>query len=175
MNTGIEKKKRRVDMSALEIKARLGLAVSPRQLRRYVKEGLIPASWVEKNANGHFRFKVPEKTRWAYYREKIEDWRDSRFKRGWQKRPRRVAGLNPKDKSTAIVTIEGINRRFQLWVRKMFPEIVGWESDKLDQLHNLLFEAGTVFLWVEKRSASSATLAKKREVMMGLLDKAAKI
>lgn len=39
--------------------------------------------------------------------------------------------LNPKDKSRAIVTIEGICQSFALWQRKMAPEIERWDRDRL--------------------------------------------
>jgi hypothetical protein len=48
------------------------------------------------------------------------------------------ASLNPPDKSTAIVTIEGISMSFALWSRKMGPEIEQWDRDKLTRALDLL-------------------------------------
>jgi hypothetical protein len=45
----------------------------------------------------------------------------------------RPPGLNPPDKSKAIVTIEGIHTSFMMWLRKMNPYIETWELDKLER------------------------------------------
>lgn len=39
--------------------------------------------------------------------------------------------LNPRDKSSAIVTIEGISQEFSLWHRKMAKEIETWDRERL--------------------------------------------
>jgi hypothetical protein len=46
--------------------------------------------------------------------------------------------LNPQDKSRGIVTIEGIAQSFDLWHRKVAPEIAGWGRDKLERALELL-------------------------------------
>jgi hypothetical protein len=45
---------------------------------------------------------------------------------------------NPQDKSRGIVTIEGIAQSFDLWHRKVAPEIAGWGRDKLERALELL-------------------------------------
>lgn len=42
-----------------------------------------------------------------------------------------TATLNPSDKSSAIVTIEGISQSFTLWHRKMVGEIETWDRERL--------------------------------------------
>lgn len=46
--------------------------------------------------------------------------------------------LNPEDKSGAIVTIEGISQSFQMWNRKMAPQIESWDQGKLTKALALL-------------------------------------
>ena len=46
--------------------------------------------------------------------------------------------LNPADKSTRIITIEGINQYFTLWQRKMGDEIEEWDKLKLKRALDLL-------------------------------------
>lgn len=48
------------------------------------------------------------------------------------------ANLNAPDKSRGIVTIEGIAQSFDLWHRKVAPEIAGWGRDKLERALELL-------------------------------------
>ena len=52
-------------------------------------------------------------------------------------------GINPRDKSRAIVTIEGIFQSFKLWQRKVKDDIDTWDKDKLTRALDLLapFEA----------------------------------
>jgi hypothetical protein len=170
MNAQSKKKRNVVGMSPQDIKTHLGLVVSDRQFRRYIKEGLIPDSWIKKTAHGHFHFEVPLNTKWGDYRRRIEQWRRLRFQRGWNKRPRRDDSMNPLDKSRGIVTIEGLSQKFDMWARKMFPEIVGWDDANLTRLHSLLFNAGCLFLWAEKNCENSAALTLKRDAMIRLLD-----
>lgn len=46
--------------------------------------------------------------------------------------------LNPTDKTTAIVTIEGLSQKFQLWERKMSDDIGKWDRDRLERALELL-------------------------------------
>jgi hypothetical protein len=46
--------------------------------------------------------------------------------------------LNPADKTTAIVTIEGLSQKFQLWERKMSDDIGKWDRDRLERALELL-------------------------------------
>jgi hypothetical protein len=46
--------------------------------------------------------------------------------------------LNPTDKTTAIVTIEGLSQKFQLWERKMSDDIGKWDRDRLTRALELL-------------------------------------
>lgn len=46
--------------------------------------------------------------------------------------------LNPTDKTTAIVTIEGLSQKFQLWERKMSDDIGKWDRDRLARALELL-------------------------------------
>lgn len=45
---------------------------------------------------------------------------------------------NPQDKSRGIVTIEGIAQSFDLWHRKVAPEIGQWGRDKIERALELL-------------------------------------
>jgi len=61
--------------------------------------------------------------------------------------------LNPKDKSTAIVTIQGIRQSFDLWHRKMAPQIPDWSRDQRKMAAELLrpiAEAYDKLLWLEE-------------------------
>jgi hypothetical protein len=46
--------------------------------------------------------------------------------------------LNPADKTRAIVTIEGLSQKFELWSRKMDSEIEAWDADRLNRALELL-------------------------------------
>jgi hypothetical protein len=46
--------------------------------------------------------------------------------------------LNPADKSSAIVTIEGISQSFSLWQRKMSAEIERWDKVRLAKALELI-------------------------------------
>jgi hypothetical protein len=46
--------------------------------------------------------------------------------------------LNPTDKTTAIVTIEGLSQKFQLWERKMSDDIGKWDKARLERALELL-------------------------------------
>jgi len=46
--------------------------------------------------------------------------------------------LNPADKTRAIVTIEGLSQKFELWSRKMDSEIAEWDADRLNRALELL-------------------------------------
>lgn len=46
--------------------------------------------------------------------------------------------LNPRDKSRAILTIEGISQSFAFWHRKMVAEIDTWGESQLDKAIQLL-------------------------------------
>jgi hypothetical protein len=46
--------------------------------------------------------------------------------------------LNPADKTTAIVTIEGLSQKFQLWERKMSDDIGKWDKARLERALELL-------------------------------------
>lgn len=52
--------------------------------------------------------------------------------------PKETPKLNPADKSSAIVTIEGISQQFTLWHRKMDAEIAGWDKAKVEKALGLL-------------------------------------
>lgn len=52
--------------------------------------------------------------------------------------PKETTKLNPSDKSSAIVTIEGISQQFTLWHRKMDAEIAGWDRVKVEKALGLL-------------------------------------
>jgi len=45
---------------------------------------------------------------------------------------------NAKDKSKAIVTIEGITQSFKLWQRKIKDDINNWDKDRLSRALTLL-------------------------------------
>lgn len=47
-------------------------------------------------------------------------------------------GINPADKSTAIVTIQGIGSQFQLWERKMKDEIPRLSAENLTKAIEIL-------------------------------------
>lgn len=46
--------------------------------------------------------------------------------------------VNASDKSTAIITIEGVAKQFEMWERKMRPEIPNWDSENLKRATELL-------------------------------------
>jgi hypothetical protein len=46
--------------------------------------------------------------------------------------------LNPADKTTAIVTIEGLSQKFTVWERKMSDDIGKWDRDRLERALELL-------------------------------------
>jgi hypothetical protein len=46
--------------------------------------------------------------------------------------------INAKDKSRAIVTIEGIHQSFKLWQRKVAEDMQHWELDRLERALKLL-------------------------------------
>jgi hypothetical protein len=46
--------------------------------------------------------------------------------------------INAKDKSKAIVTIEGITQSFKLWQRKIKDDIDNWDKDRLGRALSLL-------------------------------------
>lgn len=52
--------------------------------------------------------------------------------------PKETPKLNPGDKSSAIVTIEGIAQQFVLWHRKMDDEISGWDRPRIEKALGLL-------------------------------------
>jgi hypothetical protein len=52
--------------------------------------------------------------------------------------PKESPKLNPADKSSAIVTIEGISQQFTLWHRKMDAEIAGWNKSQIEKAIGLL-------------------------------------
>lgn len=52
--------------------------------------------------------------------------------------PTEKPALNPSDKTTAIVTIEGLSQKFQLWERKMHDDIEAWDRDRLQRALDLL-------------------------------------
>jgi hypothetical protein len=67
---------------------------------------------------------------------KVRKWAKGhqRWKRGSGPKVR----LNPRDKSTGIVTIEGTSMMFDLWYRKMEDVIPQWNAAKLDRAIELL-------------------------------------
>jgi hypothetical protein len=46
--------------------------------------------------------------------------------------------LNPADKTKAIVTIEGLSQKFEMWERKMHDEIDQWDKPRLERALELL-------------------------------------
>lgn len=46
--------------------------------------------------------------------------------------------LNPDDKTKAIVTIEGLSQKFEMWERKMHDEIEAWDKARLERALELL-------------------------------------
>ena len=46
--------------------------------------------------------------------------------------------LNPADKTRAILTIEGLSMKFEMWQRKMSDEIQQWDADRLNRALELL-------------------------------------
>ena len=52
--------------------------------------------------------------------------------------PKETPKLNPADKSSAIVTIEGISQQFTLWHRKMEPLITSWDKPQIEKALGLL-------------------------------------
>ncbi len=163
MNKQSDSTQKDVGMSSRDFQANLGLEVTARQFRRYVTAGLIPKDWVKKNANGHFFFKVPKNARWGEMRERIEQWRGLRYARGWELRPRANGELNPMDKSRGIVTIQGLSQKFELWFRKMWPEIVEMDDESLIELSVLLSDASFLSWWIEEKLGISDLVENERK------------
>ena len=46
--------------------------------------------------------------------------------------------LNPDDKTKAIVTIEGLSQKFEMWERKMHDQIDAWDKPRLESALELL-------------------------------------
>jgi hypothetical protein len=46
--------------------------------------------------------------------------------------------LNPEDKTSGIVTIEGLSQKFVIWQRKMSEQIERWDDDRLKRALDLL-------------------------------------
>ena len=46
--------------------------------------------------------------------------------------------INPSDKSTALVTIEGISQSFTMWQRKVKPEMGAWSREQAKRAVDLL-------------------------------------
>ena len=169
--------KTRNGMSSREVQACLGISVSARQFRRYVDAELftkcwdekqadgssVSRPWIEKNANGHFVFYPPSNARWGEIRSRIEQWRELRYVRGWDNRPRVDKRFRPSDKTYAIVTIEGIAQSFSLWVRKMWPEVQEMDRDSLLKLHRLLEEQARLAWWIEREMGTGAAVVAARE------------
>ena len=56
--------------------------------------------------------------------------------------PKESTKLNPRNKSTAIVTIEGIAQQFVLWHRNMDDEIATWDRPRVEKALGLLRPIG---------------------------------
>jgi hypothetical protein len=127
-------------MSASQVQAELGIPVSSRQFRRYIAEGIIPARSVTRNRQGHFvLIPPPTPAGWQRLSQKIQNWREGRFSRGWSKRSRKGrVRVNAADKSVGIVTIEGIHQRFLMWKRKVAGEVATWNASQLERAIELL-------------------------------------
>ena len=54
------------------------------------------------------------------------------------------SNLNPYDKSTAIITIEGISQNFAMWHRKVAGLIPRWDENRLDRAIQLLDQQARV-------------------------------
>ena len=52
--------------------------------------------------------------------------------------PEAKPALNPADKTRAILTIEGLSMKFEMWQRKMSDEIQQWDADRLHRALELL-------------------------------------
>jgi hypothetical protein len=52
--------------------------------------------------------------------------------------PEAKPALNPADKTRAILTIEGLSMKFEMWQRKMDSEIAEWDADRLNRALELL-------------------------------------
>jgi hypothetical protein len=155
MKTEPKAKTKAAGMSSRDFQANLGLKVTPRQFRRYVKARLIPEKWIEKNAKGHFTFHPPANTKWSALRERIEQWRRLRYQRGWEVRPRADGSLNPRDKTRGIVTIHGLSQQMTLWLRKMWPEILEMEEKALMDIHFLLQDSANLSWWIERKCGTA--------------------
>lgn len=133
-------------MSLSEANSHLQMDVTQRQFRRYVEAGVIDSKSVGKNSRGWWVLINPptNPAEWNQLADKIQKWREERFKRGWKKRPRKQSRakscLNAKDRSVGLVTIEGVHMEFNLWLRKVtedgFP--FSWNESRLKKVESLL-------------------------------------
>jgi hypothetical protein len=134
MKTESEPLQKKSGMSARELQSRLFLDVTDRQFRRYVAAGVIPSAWVQKNANGHFTFHPPANTKWGHLRQSVQEWRGSRYRRGWERRPR----VKKTRKQTGILTLEAIHVDFLRW--KSRADATGFPNDWTPQQFATIYE-----------------------------------
>lgn len=66
-------------------------------------------------------------------------------------------GVNPSDKSTAIITIEGVAQQFAMWERKMRGNIPDWSVDNIKRAIEILEP-------IENKSKELRELLKQKEV-----------
>jgi hypothetical protein len=115
-------------MSHLSSKQLAELArITTRQAQRILERG-TPNLGATRTPGGHWIIPdTPEVRRWAR--------KHQRWKRGGSAKK---SGLNSKDKSYAIVTIEGVHQSFELWHRKMRDEIPRWNKWKVERAIELV-------------------------------------
>jgi hypothetical protein len=162
MKTDRKAKTKSAGMSSRDFQANLGLNVTPRQFRRYVKARLIPEKWIKKNARGHFTFHPPANAKWSAMRERIEQWRQLRYQRGWSLRPQVIKSLR-RNKVHAFVSIEGLSQKFDMWLRRMWPEIVEMDENSLLEIGIHLSPIASLSWWIERKFNLTQEMERVRE------------
>jgi hypothetical protein len=101
--------------------------ITRRQAQRILDRG-TPDLGARRTPGGHWEIPdTPPVRAWARHHRK--------WKRGGGAK---MSLINPSDKSTAIVTIEGISQSFLLWRRKMASAIPSWGIKKIERAIELL-------------------------------------
>ena len=115
-------------MSHLSSKQLAELArITTRQAQRILERG-TPNLGATRTPGGHWIIPdTPALRKWAR--------KHQRWKRGGSAKK---SGLNPKDKSYGIVTIEGMSMSFELWQRKMRDEIARWDKRRIERAIELV-------------------------------------
>jgi hypothetical protein len=134
-------------MSLSDVQRHLGLEVSTRQFRRYAEAGVFVPALVRKNKRGWLVMVNPPETKaaWDRLRHRIEKWREGRYQRGWEARPRRKPKRAFSDnfsdnQPSGQLTLQNVHNDFLQWLAKetSLLETKHWEIRKSRVVVDLL-------------------------------------